>query len=256
MKRTSMRAFANLWTIRVGVLIFTAGMLALVVISPLALRQVARIHGINWARLSNIGQTYGAVSALLTALALGGVVISLLYQARDVKTTREQASRTFHHELLKMEMEDPLYMEALGAPWGLNLMLKDYDSLRQYNFVHMWVSYWEGLYMLREMSEQTVRHAAASELFNGAVGRRYWASSRLRRMKLVKGRHLQFAKIIDEEYNKALAGGPPVTASLRSTPSKVTSTVSRKITPAESGIAVCVAAIARILIGRLAILGR
>src|SRR5262245_47188884 len=102
------KAFASSLTIRLGALIFAAIMLALLIISPIALQQLVRIHGVNWTRLSEIGQTYGAVSALLTALALGGVV-SLLYQARDVKAAREQASRTFHNELLKIEMENPFY---------------------------------------------------------------------------------------------------------------------------------------------------
>ena len=110
------KAFASSLTIRLGALIFAAIMLALVVISPIALQQLVRIHGVNWTRLSDIGQTYGAVSALLTALALGGVVVSLLYQARDVKAAREQASRTFHHELLKMEMKNPFYMDTMALP--------------------------------------------------------------------------------------------------------------------------------------------
>src|SRR6266568_2590402 len=98
MKRVNMKALVNSLAIRIWMLIFAVGMLALVVVSPIALQQIARIHGLNWMRLSNIGQTYGAVSALVTALALGGVIISLLYQARDVKTTREQTSRAFHNE--------------------------------------------------------------------------------------------------------------------------------------------------------------
>jgi hypothetical protein len=95
MKRLDMRASVNSLTIRIGMLVFAVGVLVLVVISPIALQRIASIHGIKWMRLSNVGQTYGAVSALLTALALGGVVISLLYQARAFKTAREQASRTF-----------------------------------------------------------------------------------------------------------------------------------------------------------------
>jgi hypothetical protein len=65
-----------------------------------------------------IGQTYGAVSALITALALGGVVISLLYQARDVAATRSQAIRTSQSGLLRLELEDADLMWASGAPWG------------------------------------------------------------------------------------------------------------------------------------------
>src|SRR5690348_11939275 len=156
MKWSRIRAFASLLATPIAVLVFTAGVLALVVASPIALRWVARIPGINWVNLSNVGQTYGAISALLTALALGGVVISLLYQARDVKTAKEQASRAVHQELLKIEMEDPFYMEILGIPWGLGTGLTDYDSLRRNHFIHMWISYWEGQYVLGDMSESAV----------------------------------------------------------------------------------------------------
>ncbi len=76
-----------------GVVIAAFVFLALVILSPFALRVLATSFGLNWSNLSNIGQTYGAVSALITALALGGVVVSLLYQARDVGTARSHAIR-------------------------------------------------------------------------------------------------------------------------------------------------------------------
>src|SRR5690349_8108119 len=134
MKEVISKSSISQMMIRFAVFTLTAGMLFLVIISPAALNLVARIPGMNWARLSNVGQTYGAISALLTALALGGVVISLIYQARDVRTAREQASRAVHQELLKIEMEDPFYMEILGIPWGLGTGLTDYDSLRRNHF--------------------------------------------------------------------------------------------------------------------------
>jgi len=195
MKRVRARPFANSFTLRIGALIFAAVMLVLVIASPFALRQIAKIHGINWMNLSNVGQTYGAVSALLTALALGGVVISLLYQARDVKTGREQASRTFHHELLRMEMEDPFYMDIMAAPWGSQVGLTDYDSLRENHFVHMWVSYWEGQYMLGEISDSTIRYFATSELFTSPAGRRYWSVTRSAKLTNYRGRLLRFARL-------------------------------------------------------------
>ena len=149
MKWSGIRAFTNLLVTRTLVLAFTIVMLALVAASPIALRWITRIPGIDWASLSNVGQTYGGISALLTALALDGVVMSLLYQARDVKTAKEQASRAVHQELLKKEMEDPFYMEILGIPWGLGMGLTDYDSLRRNHFIHLWVSYWEGLRIIQ-----------------------------------------------------------------------------------------------------------
>jgi hypothetical protein len=163
-----------------------------------------------------IGQTYGAVSALLTALALAGVVISLLYQARDVRTSREQAMLTIHHELIRMEMSDPLYMTAIGAPWGLPIP-SDQDSIREHIYVGMWVTYWERLYIMGEMLEDSVRLLARRELFNGRPGRELWQRVGELRLSHSKGRDRHFNNILNEEYHKAITSQPiaaaPVIAS-------------------------------------------
>jgi uncharacterized membrane protein len=208
MKQASIRAFTNRLIIRIGVIALAVGVLVLIIVSPIAQRQFTRLRGMNWMLLSNVGQTYGAVSALFAALALGGVVVSLLYQAGAVRTAREQAARTFHHELLKMAMENPLYMEVLSYPPGDYREKADYDSLRQYDYVHMWVSYWEGLYDLRDMQEDYLRFIAANELFNGIVGRQYWSAVGRSHLEIGRGRRRRFAQILDEEYQKAIAGGP------------------------------------------------
>src|SRR5216684_1108380 len=77
--------------------------LTLVLLSPLALAWLKNLNR-NWLQLSNMGQTYGAISALISSLALGGVVVSLIYQARDLRTTRNQGIRSFQHHLIEMEM--------------------------------------------------------------------------------------------------------------------------------------------------------
>jgi hypothetical protein len=192
-----------------GIIIASIAFLALVILSPLALRAVASPFGLNWSNLSNIGQTYGAVSALITALALVGVVISLLYQARDVSAARSQAIRTFQFELLRMELEDADLMWASGAPWGTGPPA-NYRRLRQHIFVHMWLSFWESQFLLKEMSSESVR-SAAKELFNGEPAREYWESAGDGRLASNEGRRLQFLHIIDEEYRNAIKSSPLAT---------------------------------------------
>ena len=68
------------------------GLLAIVAPSPLALTALLNFK-LNWSRLSSIGQTYGAVSALLSSLAISGIAISLLYQARDSRTAPRARDR-------------------------------------------------------------------------------------------------------------------------------------------------------------------
>jgi hypothetical protein len=53
----------------------------------------------------------------LSVLALIGIAVSLLYQAREHKANREQALRSSHMDLMQKAMEDPLCRPgARGVP--------------------------------------------------------------------------------------------------------------------------------------------
>src|SRR5579862_4180541 len=192
--------------IMMGVVIAVITFLGLVILSPLALRILASSFGLNWTSLSNVGQTYGAVSALITALALGGVVISLLYQVKDVTAARSQAIRKFQFELLRMELEDADLMWASGAPWG-SPGPADYRSLRRHIFVHMWLSFWESQFVLKEMSAKSAR-LAVRELLSSQPARDYWHYVGANRLATNEGPILQFLKIVNEEYRNALEVTP------------------------------------------------
>ena len=200
--------------IMVGLFMAVITFLVLVILSPFVLRAIATSSGLNWSSLSNVGQTYGAVSALITALALGGVVISLLYRARDVDAARSQAIRTFQFELLRLELEDADLMWASGAPWGAPVPA-DYEALRRHIFVHMWLSFWESQFVLREMSATSAR-LAARELFSAQPARDYWHYVGKGRLATNEGRIRQFLLIVDEEYQNALEVTPTMVKGIAS----------------------------------------
>src|SRR3954452_24166530 len=75
------------------ILLAVAGALGAVLVSPVALTWLPTMRSADWAHLSDVGQTYGAASAILSAAALIGVVLSLYYQRRETKAAREQALR-------------------------------------------------------------------------------------------------------------------------------------------------------------------
>jgi hypothetical protein len=251
-KTEKLRNFFRSLPRAIGLLAVAAGILILVSFSPVALKQVAKVPGMNWVLLSNIGQTYGAVSALLSALALGGVVISLLYQARDLRIASEQAARTFHSDLLRMEMDDPFYMEIMAATGIPGEGPFDFDSLRRRQFIHLWVSHWESQYKLGEMTDDNVRYTASAELFNSSEGRRYWSGVRDLKLKKYRGRLARFAKIVNEEYNRAIATGPPpVAVPLKKSSSMMPSDESRRMLDMRSVILVCAAAGSAVIAGHL-----
>jgi hypothetical protein len=204
--------------------IFCLIAISLVAISPLALTKLEGLRK-DWGELSSIGQTYGAISAFISSLALGGVVVSLLYQARAGHTAREQSIRTLQQQLIRMEMQDPTLMTAIGAPWGLPIPA-DSTRIREHLYIHMWTAFWAGNYVVGEMNDPTVRKMARSELFNGSAGRRYWANVRDNVLSTNEGKYRQFALIVDEEYQKVIANNVPV-----ADPVRITGQPTKSLTP-------------------------
>lgn len=196
--------------LNIFIAVILAGIVGLVILSPFALAGIAHFRN-DWLQLSNIGQTYGAISAILSALALGGILASLLYQSRDSRVAHEHLTRTFQFELIKLELEDPSLMAATGAPWNTDIPSES-DALRKFLYVQMWVSYFAGAYATGETSASTVRQWAAHELYRGAAGRSYWAAVGSRQIVNSKGRYRDFFRLLDDEYRKAVSAGVPVAA--------------------------------------------
>ncbi|GGS47925.1 hypothetical protein GCM10010156_03360 [Planobispora rosea] len=175
----------------------------LVAISPLAL-DVLGAQADNWEHLSLIGQTYGAASTLLSVLALIGVAISLVLQAREAKSDREQTLRMLHTDLMKMAMEDPLYRRA----WGPFFESDDSDIPREHMYVNLIISQWSMEYELGAITEDHLR-SIARVLFSGPAGRRYWTNVRdLRVTSTSTRRERRFHRILDEEF-RATGETPP-----------------------------------------------
>ena len=133
-------------------LTITAGVLSLVLISPLLLRQLGRIGGIDWTRLSNIGQTYGAASAILSAVALIGISLSLLIQTRQARTERIKITRERHMELLRIVLDAPdVYCPVIG------MQPKSAVDTKRFLFSTMWVNYARVGFQAGVLTEEVLR---------------------------------------------------------------------------------------------------
>lgn len=188
---------------------FTAvviALLALVIVSPLALRQLGSLRGVDWSRLSNIGQTYGAASALLTGLALIGVAGSIVFQVRAIQVSRAQAIREQHTHLIEMALADPVYQRAWG---GLYDKYGSFDEYRQHGYINLIVSFWQDHYVIGGLQDQGVR-SNSEGLFRGEAGRNFWTDTRDMRLQTAKSRRdRKFCEIMEEEYQRAISAGPP-----------------------------------------------
>jgi hypothetical protein len=189
----------------VTILLLVIVSMGLVVISPLALPALDSAGQVDWNRLSNIGETYGAVSAIVAAIALVGVMISLLIQGREIKQARKNARRAHHVELMRMAMDDPRYMEC----WGPYLT-DTFASEGQYTYVNLVVAHWYSEYEIGEMSDTLLR-ATAGGVFASVPGRQYWRSTGTFWRDNYSGRRARrFHRVLEETYQEAIRK-PPAT---------------------------------------------
>jgi hypothetical protein len=182
------------------VVLAVLGALGAVFLSPLALSRVPAAQGIDWSTLGDVGQTYGAASALLSVFALGGVAVSLHLQRRESKAAREQALRGLHTDLLRMALEDATFLEC----WGPIGESTDVGWYRQHIYLNLVVSHWQMMWEIGAITERHLR-LTAGDLFGGPLGRRYWSEARDARRVAEKGRRARgFYEIIDSAYQTAL----------------------------------------------------
>ncbi|HUY48838.1 MAG TPA: DUF6082 family protein [Streptosporangiaceae bacterium] len=157
----------------------------------------------EWERLSFIGQTYGAASAVLSVLALTGVVLALSYQARETRRAREETRRQAISDLLKMAITDP----ELDACWGPVPTPGDPKSRKQQLYTNMITAAWEMSFEMRATPEHRLR-VNANEMFRGQAGQDFWRSARENRLTTsANRRERRFHEILDEEYQRILAAG-------------------------------------------------
>ncbi|MEU1782047.1 DUF6082 family protein [Streptomyces abikoensis] len=186
-------------------LIFTAasvGLLSLVAAAPFILDAAAPNYGEKWSNLSNIGQTYASVSAILSALAVVGVAYSLILQAKQARLEQFQAMRTFQRDLLLMAMEDASLRPCWGPMHGLQG-----DAWRQHTYSRLIMAY---LWMGAETGgiPMTSIRANAQEIFKSDVGRHYWERTRARwELDACSARERRFVKIFKEEFERSAADG-------------------------------------------------
>lgn len=179
----------------------------LVLLSPFALREISDAARLNWSLLGDVGDTYGAVAALLSAAALVALMASIALQAREVRHSREQAARAIQHDLIRMALEEPLYLQCIGIP---ETVTATSDENRQDMYLNLLVNFWQMRWEFKDMSEVEVRAAGSGNLFSTDIGRRYWRKYGDARLSYVKSARAQeFNRILGQEYEHSIAGGPP-----------------------------------------------
>lgn len=185
------------WHVAVAFAVMLTG---LVVTSPFLASWVASLP-LNWRGLSDVGQSYGAISAVLSGVALCGIAASLLMQRQQYRLSEHQALRQRHHELIKMTFDDP----SLKPCWGEDASGSGLSE-KEAAYCNLIVDHWHMLWRLGQVSEEAVR-GIARRFFDGEIGRLYWRAYGSDWMPADDRGTAMFMMIFSQELARAVAAG-------------------------------------------------
>jgi len=189
--------------VAIGALAFTAAM-AVVILFPLLLGRMFISDGADYSRISDIGQSYGAASAIISTVALGVVLVGLVMQHQQFRSGRRQALSALTDDLVRLAMDEPIYRQC----WGARTAPDDVDEALFY-YCNSVIKSWKVAWELRELTEVQVRSYLAN-FFDSEVPRLFWHMHgdwhmRARR----RNRRDRFLALVNEEYLRAVRSGPP-----------------------------------------------
>ncbi|GAA4259995.1 hypothetical protein GCM10022255_086940 [Dactylosporangium darangshiense] len=183
----------------------SAGLIAAVVASPLLLAWVSS-WPLSWPELSDVGQAYGTVSAVLSALGFCGIAISIYMQREQYRVAEQQAVRQRHFDLLTFTIHNPEYLDVWGAP-APGGQPAQYDR-GLHTFSNLVVSHWYMLWRIGNFSEADLRNDAAN-FFRGAIGREFWTCNGATWIVRPDPIARRFLAVLNDEYAHAEHAGPP-----------------------------------------------
>ena len=181
----------------VGLALVVVFAVILIGASPLALLLVDS-KSVDWTRLSSIGQSYGAISAVLSAAAVGGVAVTLILQHEQAKDARRFAVREVHRDLLRMAIHDP----SLAKAWG-EFPARDVEDPRLVMYTNLVLNYLVLMYETDTAPIEEIR-AHMRSVAGSDWMQQYWEQSASTWRLAFPGRRRKIVDLMDEEFKLAL----------------------------------------------------
>jgi hypothetical protein len=174
----------------------------LIVLAPFATARLTSLP-LDWKGLSDIGQAYGALSAVLSAFALCGIAASLVMQRQQYRLSEAQTFRERHYDLIKLTFEDP----ELKPCWGESSSGSGLTE-KEAAYCNLIIDHWYMMWRIGHLSQAELHRVAAS-FFKGEAGRAYWAAFGNPWMTAEDRISVKFLETFDIEFNGANARGRP-----------------------------------------------
>jgi hypothetical protein len=135
------------------------------------------------------------LSTLISSIALLGVAMSLLLQARQLRTSQIQATRAAQIELIKFALDNPAMTDELAGPHDSATFVND-------TFRNWYVTYLSLGYENRALSKSRLQ-SLVGVLLEAESSRRWWAAVRRTYDDgATSRREREFFSIVDGEFQR------------------------------------------------------
>jgi hypothetical protein len=188
------------------IVVLIAGIVGISVAAALSPMIIMSAYGADadWVEVANIGQAYGAASAMLASLALGVVSASLWMQRSQIKHDQKAILRQSTRDIVTVAMHQPKFGQCWGArfaPDHVDESLFFYTS----SVVNLWSHAWEDRLLTEEQARSFMR-----QFFGSEVPRMFWERhGDWHHPRRTLNRTDRFIALMNEEYLRAVKAGPP-----------------------------------------------
>lgn len=163
--------------------------------APIMLLALDKIFSVNWAYLSNIGQSFNGMSALLSAGALVGLVVTARAQIQQTQMIQEHLMLDTQFNVLKLAINDP------DLATVLNIAVDDQRApaaKKQHIYLTMWLRYLLFLFVTKSISARVLAQTIEVEFGNNSYAMAHWSRVRMFWFNdLQSGLGRQFFEIVD-----------------------------------------------------------
>ena len=145
------------------------------------------------------------IATIISSIALIGVAVGLVLQARQLRANQLQTMRTFQLELIKIGIERPnIHYPIARADRGTG------DSSRD-GYLNLWMKYLELGYYFGGVSSVSASLQAAY-FFESEFSRKWWKTLArdVYRVEATTKRQKEFLAIVDAEFQKATCALNPL----------------------------------------------
>lgn len=206
------------------IMMWTGGFIALTIVTLLAGVGIAAVLGrrgnaADWDKWSNVGQTFGVLSSIISSMALAALVITARVQFREMyethrgmekqhdllnnslselQRTADASDRKMHFEILKMAINDP----KLAEVWPPFLPEITDQQNRQFLYANIIYQYQLAARKLSKNRDDELLEAM-SYLFASPIMRDYWrAAERAQKSLATDSEEFRVARKVDKLWHE------------------------------------------------------